>query len=98
LSISSPDSPPLSFDTTSLSAPAGADVTVTYTNNEAGVPHDWHVFNGPDSSAPTLASTQIITGPGTMSSVSFTAPTQTGDYFFWCDVHPTIMTGTFVVN
>jgi Copper binding proteins, plastocyanin/azurin family len=64
----------------------------------AGVPHDWHVFNGPDSSAPTLATTQIITGPGTMASVSFTAPTQSGNYFFLCDVHPTIMTGTLVVG
>jgi plastocyanin len=81
-----------------LSAAAGANVTVTYTNNEPGVPHNWHVFNGPDSSAPTLAETQIITGPGTSDSATFTAPTQPGDYFFWCDVHPTIMTGTFVVT
>jgi plastocyanin len=98
LTISSPASPPLSFDTTMLSATAGSQVTVTYTNNEPGVPHDWHVFNGPDSSSPTLASTQIITGPGTTDSVTFTAPTQTGNYFFWCDVHPTIMTGTLVIN
>jgi hypothetical protein len=53
--------------------------------------HNWHVFNGPDSSSPSLASTQIITGPGTMDSVTFTAPTQTDDYFFWCDVHTTLM-------
>jgi plastocyanin len=88
----------LTFDTNTLTASAGASVTVTYTNNEAGVPHDWHAFNGPDSSAGTLAATQIITGPGTSDSVTFTAPTQTGNYFFWCDVHPTIMTGTLVVQ
>jgi hypothetical protein len=81
-----------------LTAPAGADVTVTYTNNEAGVPHNWHVFDGPDSSSATLAATQIITGPGTMDSVTFTAPAQAGNFFFWCDVHATIMTGTLVVN
>jgi len=98
LSITSPGTPPLSFDTTTLTATAGASVTVTFNNNEAGVPHDWHVFNGPTSSAGTLASTQIITGPGTSDSVTFTAPTQTGNYFFWCDVHPTIMTGTFIVQ
>jgi plastocyanin len=98
LSISSPAAPPLSFDTTTLTAPAGASTTVTYTNNEVGVPHNWRVFDGPDSTAPSLAQTQIITGPGTMDSVTFTAPTQTGNYFFWCDVHPTIMTGTLVVQ
>jgi plastocyanin len=98
LDISSPGSPPLTFNTNTLTAPAGAQVTVTYTNNEAGVPHSWHAFNGADSSAGTLAATQIITGPGTMDSVTFTAPTQTGNYFFWCDVHPTIMTGNLVVN
>jgi plastocyanin len=98
LSISSPGVPPLTFDTTTLTAPVGAQVTVTYTNDEAGVPHNWHAFNGPDSSAPTLAATQIITGPGTMDSVTFTAPTQAGNYFFWCDVHPTIMTGQLVLE
>jgi plastocyanin len=98
LSISSPAAPPLTFNTTSLSASAGAQVTVTYSNDAVGVPHSWHVFGGPDSSALTLAATRIITGPGTMDSVTFTAPTQTGSYFFWCDVHPTIMTGDLVIN
>jgi plastocyanin len=98
LSISALATPPLTFDTTTLNAPAGAQVTVTFTNNEAGVPHSWHVFSGPDATSGTLAATQIITGPGTMDSTTFAAPTQTGNYFFWCDVHTTIMTGTFVVN
>jgi plastocyanin len=71
---------------------------VTFTNDEIGVTHTWHVFNGPDSAAPTLAATQLITGPGATDSVTFTAPTQTGDYFFWCDVHPTIMTGTLTLQ
>ena len=98
LSISSPNAPPLTFNTTTLAAPAGAPVTVTYTNDEVGVPHNWHLFNGPDSNAPTLAATQIMPGPAAVDAVSFTAPTQTGNYFFWCDVHPTIMTGTFMVQ
>jgi plastocyanin len=98
LSISSPDAPPLTFDTTTLSAAAGAQVTVTYTNNEVGVPHNWRLFDSPDSSGPTLATTQIMTGPGAVDSVTFTAPTQAGNYFFWCDVHPSIMTGDLVVG
>ena len=81
-----------------LSAPAGAPVTVTYTNDEVGVPHNWHLFNGPDSSAGTIAATQIVAGPGAVQTVSFTAPTQAGSFFFWCDVHTTIMTGDLVVQ
>jgi plastocyanin len=91
-------SPPIGFDTEMLTAIAGAPVSVTFTNNTPGVPHNWHLFDGSDSNAATLAATQIITGPGTTETVSFTAPTQPGDYFFWCDVHTTLMTGTFVVT
>ena len=98
LDISSPAAPPLTFNTNTLTAPVGAEVTTTFTNNEVGVTHSWHVFNGPDSNSGTLAVTQLITGPGTMDSVTFTAPAQAGNYFFWCDVHPTIMTGNLVVN
>src|SRR5436305_1819771 len=97
LSISSPLSPPLTFNTNVLSASAGAQVTLTYTN-DSPIDHNWHVFNGPDSSAATLAATQIIAGPGASDAVTFTAPTQPGNYFFWCDVHPTIMTGNLVIN
>jgi plastocyanin len=98
LSISSPNSPPLTFDTTTLSASPGAQVTVTYTNDEIGVAHNWHLFDGPDSSAPSIAATQIMPGPAAVDTVTFTAPTQSGSYFFWCDVHPTIMTGNLVVG
>ena len=48
--------------------------------------------------AGTIAATQIITGPGTVDTTTFTAPTQAGSYFFWCDVHTTIMTGDLVVG
>jgi plastocyanin len=97
LSISSPAAPPLTFNTTTLSAPAGAQVTVTYTNNST-IPHNWHLFSGPDSSPPSLAQTQVMTGPSAIDAANFTAPTQAGNYFFWCDVHPTIMTGNLVVT
>jgi plastocyanin len=97
LTISSPLSPPLIFSTGTLTAPAGVQVTVTY-NNDSPIPHNWHVFNGPDASSGTLATTQIITGPGASDSVTFTTPSQPGSYFFWCDVHPSFMTGEFVVT
>jgi hypothetical protein len=45
LSINSPAAPPLTFSTTTLTAAAGAQVTVTFANNSS-IPHNWHVFNG----------------------------------------------------
>ena len=53
-------------------------------------------IGGPDSSAPSLAQTQVMTGPSAIDAANFTAPTQAGNYFFWCDVDPTIMTGNSV--
>jgi plastocyanin len=97
LSVDSPASPPLTFSPAMLSATAGAQVTVTYTNDSA-LPHSWHVFQGPDSNSPSLAATRIIGGPGQTDTVTFAAPSQPGTYFVWCDVHTTAMTGSFVVS
>src|SRR5262249_42949683 len=48
LSITTPASDPLTFNPNVLSATAGAQVTMTYTN-DSSLPHSWHLFNGPDS-------------------------------------------------
>jgi plastocyanin len=97
LSLTTPASDPITFNPNVLSATAGAEATVTYTN-DSSLPHSWHLFNGPDSSADTIAATPIITGPGATEMVTFTAPSQPGSYFFWCDVHTTIMTGEMIVG
>jgi plastocyanin len=49
-----------------------------------------------DSSATAALFTgEMVTGPGTVTyEVDALEP---GTYFFRCDVHPTTMTGTFVV-
>jgi plastocyanin len=78
-----------------LQAPAGGQVTVTYTNNSS-VPHNWHLFNGADTSAPSIAQTTIQAGPDAQS-VQFTAPPQAGQYYYQCDVHP-FMNGHLVVT
>jgi plastocyanin len=97
LTVSTPANAPLSFDTTTLTAAAGAQVTVQYTN-DSSLPHNWHLFDGADANAPSLAQTPIKSGPGDVETVQFTAPTQPGSYFYQCDVHPTMMTGQLVVN
>jgi plastocyanin len=86
----------VAFDKSTITVPAGADVTVNFDNEDAGIPHNFSVYT--DSSAKTAIFVgEIISGPKTIT-YHFTAPTQPGTYFFRCDVHPTIMTGTFIVQ
>jgi plastocyanin len=86
----------IAFNMSTITVPAGAEVTVNFDNQDSGIPHNFAVYT--DSSATTsIFMGQIITGPAT-ATYKFTAPTTPGNYFFRCDVHPTIMTGTFVVT
>jgi plastocyanin len=39
----------------------------------------------------------FVTGPKTIT-YTFTVPSQPGNYFFRCDIHPEVMTDTFVVT
>jgi plastocyanin len=86
----------LAFNVSTMSAAAGASVTVNFSNQEAGIPHNFAVYT--DATANTkIFVGQIITGPSTMT-YKFTAPSAPGSYFFRCDVHPTMMTGVFTVT
>ncbi len=85
------------YDTNQLTASAGANVTLTYTN-ETAIPHDWHLFDGPDASAPSIVSTKIQAGPNDVQRVSFTVPSKPGRYYFQCDVHPSLMTGVLIAR
>jgi plastocyanin len=72
-------------------------VTLTYTNGSA-IPHDWHLFDGSNASAPSIASTRIKAGPDDVERVSFTVPSKPGRYYFQCDVHPALMTGFLIAR
>ena len=86
----------MAFDTSTLSAPAGSTVALTFVNSDAGVPHNFALYT--DSTAATsIFRGAIVEGPAT-TTYTFTAPTTPGSYFFRCDVHPTTMTGSFVVT
>jgi len=95
LSISTPPDAPLSFDTDTLEATAGDDVVVTYTN-DSSIPHNWHLFAGADATAPSIAKTPLMAGPGDVETVEFTVP-DPGTYFYVCDIHPN-MSGQMVVS
>ena len=96
IEVSTPADNPLVFDPNSLEAPANADVTIRYTN-DSSVKHNINVFNGSDSSAPSLGKTAIVTGPDAAEDVTFTTPGP-GDYYFWCDVHLAAMSGMLHVQ
>ena len=48
-------------------------VTITFDNQDAGIPHNIHVFKGTDATAPSLFAGPLVTGPA-KQDYSFAAP------------------------
>ncbi len=86
----------IKFIQTNLTFNAGADIKLTFKNEDAGTGHNFVLFNGPKTSAPQFFRGDVVTGPVT-TTYSFTAPAKPGTYFFHCEVHPGPMTGTVKV-
>jgi plastocyanin len=86
----------LAFNQRTINASAGAQVTVTFDNQDAGVLHNIHFFANRNRTAP-LASSELRPGPAT-DTISFTAPAAPGTYPFICDAHPDTMTGNLSVR
>jgi glucose/arabinose dehydrogenase/plastocyanin len=86
----------IAFDTTKITVPAGSTVVMTFINNDAGVPHNFALYTD-NSATNKIFAGDIVTGVKTVT-YTFTAPAKPGNYFFRCDVHPEMMTGTFVVT
>ncbi|MBF6600334.1 MAG: cupredoxin domain-containing protein [Dehalococcoidia bacterium] len=84
----------ISFDKTSLTAPAGA-VTIALNNQDTGVAHNIHLYRGSDASGASLGMTDVAIGPGTQELKAVLMP---GTYFYECDVHPGQMKGTITVS
>jgi plastocyanin len=86
----------IAYNVSTITVPAGAQVTVDFDNEDSGIPHNFAVYDSPAAQT-VIFKGQIITGPAT-TTYTFTAPSTPGTYFFRCDVHPTIMTGQFIVQ
>ena len=86
----------LVFSPRTINATAGAQVTVTFDNQDAGVLHNIHFFANRNRSA-DLAKSELKPGPAT-DTLSFTAPSAPGTYPFICDAHPDTMTGNLSVR
>jgi plastocyanin len=84
----------MAFDKTTITVPAGAKVTINFTNKE-NIPHNFAAYTD-STAATTIFKGTVITNSST--TYTFTAPATPGTYFFRCDVHPTSMTGSFIVQ
>lgn len=86
----------IAFNSSTITVPAGANVTVNFDNQDTYIPHNLAVYTDSSASKAIFQGKQI-TGPA-KTTYTFTAPTRPGTYFFRCDVHPTQMTGQFIVK
>ena len=84
----------LLFDKTDLRAAPGT-VKITVDNQDAGVPHNIHVFKGEDASGESVKMTELTIGP---AKETLTLDLAKGDYFFQCDAHPATMAGKIDVE
>lgn len=88
--------PGTAFDTDELIIGAGVDVKITVDNTDGF--HNFAVYISEDDALggeDSIAETETCNAPCVDSvSVNLAA----GEYFFRCEVHPTIMTGTLTVQ
>jgi plastocyanin len=77
-----------------ITVPAGAPVLIHFTNKDS-VAHNFALYQDSSYTKSIFIGTVI-----TSSSIDykFTAPTTPGTYFFRCAIHPSIMTGSFIVQ
>lgn len=81
----------IAFSPTRVTVPAGQEITIVFTNNDATVPHNFHILD-------TGQKTEQFTGQEGPSAELVVRFDQPGEYAFQCDVHPGIMTGTIVAE
>jgi mono/diheme cytochrome c family protein/plastocyanin len=87
----------IAFDKTTLSANATAPITIKFENKDDGVQHNIHFFKGKDATGQSIGATPLSTGPTAVDTLNL-GTLAAGTYFYHCDVHPDIMTGTLTVK
>jgi plastocyanin len=84
----------LAFSPTEISLPAGEPSTITFDNQDAGVPHNIDIFSDAGYTTSVFKG-DLVTGVATQT---YDVPAlDAGTYYFHCDVHTT-MTGTVTVG
>ena len=84
------------FNQEQLEVPSGAQVVLALQNNDS-VPHNFAVYESEDAENDIFVG-ETFSGPDASQTYEFSAPSEPDTYFFRCDVHPTTMTGDFIVD
>ncbi len=84
------------YDKECLAEPANRTFTLTFHNQDAGVPHNVVIFKGRDATAPVAFRRPVF--PGVATQTYRVDPLPAGRYFYHCDAHPDAMTGNLVVR
>ena len=82
------------FEKTSYTVPAGP-VSITFDNEDKGVMHNVHLYDGADNMGKDEGSTTLKPGPNTQTLNVNLKP---GSYYFECDAHPDQMHGTITAK
>ena len=90
--------PVLAFDMDTITVSVGSQVTVRFSNDESGIPHNWAAYRDSDATELLPGAITGICAGECSEEITFAAPTEPGRYYFRCDVHPIVMTGTLVVE
>ena len=99
LTLTAPvDSANAGFTEKTLTAPADTPFTITFTNNDGGIPHDVQIFAGTDTTATPVfapADNALVTG---VATATYDVPAlAAGSYTYNCFSHPATMVGTLTV-
>ena len=85
----------IAFDTSTIDLPAGEASTIHFVNKDNATQHDIAIYPSADDLANPLFRGDLLTGPGETDYAI--EPLEAGEYYFQCDVHPT-MNGTVSVS
>jgi Cupredoxin-like domain len=87
----------ISFAQHCVAAQANQAFSIDFDNQDAGTPHNIAIYSADPVSHPDaklLFRGDLTTGP--TKTTYHVGAQPAGSYFFHCDVHPTLMSGTFV--
>jgi plastocyanin len=84
------------FDKDRIALPAGAPTTITFENRDAGIPHNLAIYRDEAYTDPVFPPGEPFPGPARQTYE--VPPLEPGTLYFRCDVHPTTMEGTVVVE